>query len=116
MTNPSSSFYEEKARVVSVLANAKRLEIIDLLAEGEKTVTELADNLGLAQAGTSQHLAAMRKVGMLETKKRGNFVFYRLADPKIASACDVMSQAVVELLVRQQKKIEPVLAIAKKMK
>ncbi len=115
MANPNSSFYEEKARVVSVLANAKRLEIIDLLAEGEKTVTEIAETIGLAQAGTSQHLAAMRKVGILETKKRGNFVFYHLADPKIASACSVMSRAVLELLVRQQKKIKPVLAIARKM-
>lgn len=115
MKDPTDeSFYDIKAKIIAVLANPKRLEIIDLLAEREKTVSELAEALGLAQAATSQHLAVMRKAGVVEARKEGNFVYYRLADPKIADACGVMSRAVVDLLVNQQEKLRPVLAVARK--
>jgi len=112
MKPSDASFYEVKARMIAVMANPKRLQIVDLLSDGEKTVSELSDGLGLAQATTSQHLAVMRKAGVVETTRRGNFILYRLADPKIASACGVMSQAVLDLLVKQQKKLQPVLALA----
>lgn len=114
MESPSDSFYEMKARIIAVLANPKRLEIIDLLGDKEMTVTALAESLGLAQATTSQHLAVMRKAGLLETSRKGNFIHYKLVDQKISSACGVMSQAVVGLLVKQQKKIQPVLARARR--
>ncbi len=107
------SFYEVKARLIDVLANPKRLHLLDLLAERERTVSELADELEIAQAATSQHLAVMRKAGVVETRKDGNFVFYRLASPKIAEACAVMTQAVVGLLTTQEAKLRPVLALAR---
>src|SRR3989337_4170795 len=78
MDATDESFYEIKARIIAVLANPKRLEIIDLLNHGERTVSDLATSLGIAQAATSQHLAVMRKAGVVETRKDGNFVFYRL--------------------------------------
>ena len=108
------SFYEIKARIIAVLANPKRLEIIDLRGRQERTVSELASALDIAQAATSQHLAVMRKAGVVETRKDGNFVYYRLADPKIADACGVMSRAVVDLLVSQQERLRPVLAVARR--
>lgn len=107
------SFYEVKARLISVLANPKRLRILDLLADRERTVSELAEDLALPQATTSQHLSVMRKEGVVETRKEGNFVYYRLADPKIAHACAVMTQAVIGLLMAQQEKLRPVLAVAR---
>jgi len=113
MKGTDASFYEIKARTIGVLANPKRLEIIDLLASSERTVTDLAEALGLPQATTSQHLAVMRRAGVLETRKDGNHVYYRLADPKIAAACGVMSEAVVDLLVTQQERLLPVLRVAR---
>lgn len=107
------SFYEIKARLIAVLANPKRLQILDLLGERERTVSEMAEELGMAQTTASQHLAIMRKAGVVESRKEGNFVYYRLADPKIAEACAVMSRAVVDLLVTQQEKLRPVLAVAR---
>ena len=112
MTATDETLYEIKARVIAVLANPKRLEIIDLLAARERTVSDLAAALGLAQAATSQHLAVMRKAGVVETRKEGNHVHYRLADPRIAAACGVMSQAILGLLVNQQERLKPVLAVA----
>ncbi len=106
------SFYEIKAQVISVLANAKRLQIIEILGKSERTVSELAAELDIAQATTSQHLAVMRKTGVVETRKEGNFVYYRLADAKIAEACAVMSRAIVDLLMTQQERLKPVLAVA----
>jgi len=114
MEPSDESFYEIKARVISVLANAKRLQIVELLGASEHTVSDLAAELEIAQATTSQHLAVMRKSGVVETRKDGNFVYYRLADPKIAEACAVMSRAIVDLLVGQQEKLRPVLAGAQR--
>ncbi len=114
MEPSDESFYEIKARVISVLANAKRLQIVELLGKSERTVSELAAELEIAQATTSQHLAVMRKTGVVETRKEGNFVFYRLADPKISEACAVMSRAIVDLLVSQQEKLRPVLVGAQR--
>ncbi len=112
MEPSDESFYEIKAQVISVLANPKRLQIIEILGKSERTVSELAAELGIAQATTSQHLAVMRKTGVVETRKDGNFVYYRLADAKIAEACAVMSRAIVDLLMTQQARLKPVLASA----
>ncbi len=114
MEPPSESFYDIKARVIAVLANQKRLQIIEILGKSERTVTELSAELGIAQATTSQHLAVMRKTGVVEARKEGNFVYYRLADPKIAEACAVMSRAIVDLLMSQQERLRPVLAVAQR--
>ncbi len=114
MSAANEPFYEVKARIVSVLANPRRLEIVDLLCERERTVSELSGALGIAQATTSQHLAVMRKAGVVETRKDGNFVYYRLADPRIANACRAMSEAVLGLLESQQQRLRPLLAGAKR--
>lgn len=107
------SFYEIKARLIAVLANPRRLHLLDLLSDRERTVSDLAEELGMAQATTSQHLSIMRKAGVVETRKEGNFVFYRLADPRIAEACAVMTRAVVGILTSQEEKLRPVLAVAR---
>ena len=114
MEPSDESFYEIKARMISVLANPKRLQIVEILGKSERTVTELAGELGIAQATTSQHLAVMRKSGVVETRKEANFVYYRIADPKIAEACAVMSRAIVDLLISQQERLQPVLAGARR--
>jgi len=114
MEPPDESFYEIKAKVIAVLANPKRLQIIELLGKSERTVSDLSADLEIAQATTSQHLAVMRKSGVVETRKDGNFVYYRLADQKIAEACAVMSRAILDLLMTQQEKLRPLLAVAQR--
>ncbi len=114
MSDGREPFYEAKARIVSVLANPRRLEIVDLLCDRERTVSDLSASLRIAQATTSQHLAVMRKAGVVETRKEANFVYYRLADPRIANACRVMSEAVLGLLESEREKLRPILAVAKR--
>lgn len=116
MESVDESFYDIKARTIAVLANPKRLHIVDLLSVGERTVSELATALELPQATTSQHLAVLRKAGVVDTRKEGNFVFYRLADPKIAIACGVMSEAILGLLLAEQERLRPVLQVAQRQR
>ena len=78
--------YELHAEVCKTLANAKRIEIINLLRFGEKSVSWLLEKTGLLKANLSQHLSVMRQQGIVKARKEGLNVFYRIANPKIIRA------------------------------
>jgi len=90
--------YKLHASICRLLANPKRLEIIDALRNGELSVSELAEALEISQANLSQHLALMRQGGTVTTRREGLNVFYRLSNPKIIRACDLMRQVLLEYL------------------
>ena len=92
-----------QAELCKSLADPKRLRIIHELRSRERTVSELADILGLKQSNTSQHLAILRKIGVVLPRKEGNMVYYRLAHPKIASACDLVHEVIAEQLQNNQR-------------
>jgi len=71
------------ARIGKALSSPNRLEILELLAQGERTVDSLATEIGQSLANTSQHLQALRQAALVETRKEGLFVFYRLSDPAV---------------------------------
>ena len=75
--------YGQFARIGKALANPHRLEILELLAQSERTVESLGIELGLSLANASQHLQTLRQSGLVDSRKDGLFVFYRLADPAI---------------------------------
>jgi rhodanese-related sulfurtransferase len=79
--------YGEFARLGKALASPARLEFLDLLAQSERTVDSLATETGLSLANASQHLQALRHAGLVESRKHGLFVFYRLSDPSVANLC-----------------------------
>lgn len=86
------------ASILRTLASAHRLRIIHQLGIGPVEVNELARALGLSQAATSQHLAAMRAVGLVEAVRDGRAMRYELADPEILAACRLMRSALVRRL------------------
>ena len=90
--------YELHASICQTLANPKRLEIIDLLRDGEKSVTEIIEAMGISQANLSQHLTVMRQKGIVVPRREGVSVYYRLSNPKIIKACDLMRQVLLEHL------------------
>lgn len=90
--------YKLHAAICHTLANPKRLEIIDKLRAKELSVTELGKALEIGQANLSQHLAIMRQRGIVATRREGLNVFYRLSNPKIIQACDLMRQVLLEHL------------------
>jgi DNA-binding transcriptional ArsR family regulator/rhodanese-related sulfurtransferase len=75
------------ARIGKTLASPHRLEILELLAQGERAVESLAQELGLSLANTSQHLQALRQAALVESRKEGLYVYYRLADPAVSDLC-----------------------------
>jgi DNA-binding transcriptional ArsR family regulator len=81
---------EEAARMLAALANAKRLMALCHLVEGEKSVGELAQLVGLAPAALSQHLARMRDLRLVETRRDGQTIFYRLASAEVAAILETL--------------------------
>ncbi len=90
--------YKLHAGICHTLANPKRLEIIDKLRNQELSVTALAEALEISQANLSQHLSLMRQRGIVTTRREGLNVFYKLSNPKIIKACDLMRQVLLENL------------------
>lgn len=76
--------YGQFARIAKALASPRRLELLDLLAQGPRTVEELAREAGLTLANTSQHLQVLRGAKLVEADKKGLFVTCRLADEGVA--------------------------------
>jgi len=71
------------ARIAAAFASPKRIEIIDVLAQGERNVETLAAETGLSVANTSRHLQVLKSSSLVASRKEGLRVFYRLADPKV---------------------------------
>jgi rhodanese-related sulfurtransferase len=75
--------YAQFARIGKALASPQRLELLDLLAQGERTVEDLASEAALTVANASQHLHVLRDARLVESHKEGLYVYYRLADPAV---------------------------------
>lgn len=82
--------YDQFARIGKALSNPHRLELLDLLAQSERTVDSLASEVGLSLANASQHLQALRQASLVESRKQGLYVYYRLADPAVCDLCKVI--------------------------
>ena len=78
-----TAIYEQFARIGKAIANPSRLELLDLLCQGPRTVEALANEANLGLANTSQHLKALRAARLVEAEKAGLYVTYRLADEQV---------------------------------
>jgi rhodanese-related sulfurtransferase/DNA-binding transcriptional ArsR family regulator len=79
--------YGHFAQLGKALANPLRIEFLELLAQSERTVESLADETGVSLANASQHLQALRHAGLVDSRKEGLFVRYRLADHAVVELC-----------------------------
>ncbi|MDP1731860.1 MAG: metalloregulator ArsR/SmtB family transcription factor [Devosia sp.] len=75
--------YWQFARIGKAVASPHRLELLELLAQSERTVESLANEVGLSLANASQHLLALREAGLVKSRKQGLFVHYSLADDSV---------------------------------
>jgi len=82
--------YGQFARIGKALSSPHRLEILELLAQSERTVDSLATEIGLSLANASQHLQALRQAALVESRKDGLFVYYRLASPEVFDLSKVL--------------------------
>lgn len=81
--SPKLALFAEFATVAKSLAHAHRLELMEQLAQGERSVEVLADRTGLSIANASQHLQQLRRAGMVANRRDGKFLYYRLADDAV---------------------------------
>jgi ArsR family transcriptional regulator len=103
---PNKTLFELQSEVCKILSSPKRLEIISALKEGEKTVGELVDILGVPKANVSQHLAVMRLKGILNSRRDGVNIFYRIANPKVVQACALMREVLTEQMQEKSRLID----------
>ena len=104
---PSSTveqkIYRIHAELCKTLANPIRLEILNLLRGGERSVNELTVLTGRAQATVSQHLAVLRQRGVVLARKEGINVYYEIANPKMIQACDMIRGVLFEQIAEMEK-------------
>jgi rhodanese-related sulfurtransferase/DNA-binding transcriptional ArsR family regulator len=77
--------YGQLARIGKALSDPHRLELLELLAQSERSVESLADEIGLSLANASQHLQTLKQASLVETRKQGLYVYYRLADAAVVN-------------------------------
>ena len=93
---------EVKANLFRVLGHPARVRIFELLREGERSVGALQIELGLDSGGTSQHLAALRRIGLVESRREGTSVYYRVDDDRVFDLLAVGRAIITRQLAEQQ--------------
>lgn len=98
----SDPVYVVKAQLFRVLGHPVRIRILELLSEGERTVGDLQAELQIDSSGTSQHLAALRQQGVLESRRAGASVYYRIRDPRVSHLLATARQILTSALSDSQ--------------
>ena len=98
--------YEELAKITKALANSHRLEIIELLAQGEFSVEQIAIQTSLSVANASQHLQLLKTSQLVEINRQGNFIYYRLANTNVFKAWKALRELGVERISSIEKIIK----------
>ena len=81
--SPKLALFEQFAEVAKTLGSAHRLDLLEHVAQGERSVETLAQRTGLSIANASQHLQQLRRVGLVAARRDGKFIYYRLADSAV---------------------------------
>jgi rhodanese-related sulfurtransferase/DNA-binding transcriptional ArsR family regulator len=84
--------YDQFARIGKAISNPHRLELLELLAQGERSVDDLAREAALPIANASQHLQALRRAQLVEVRRDGPYAIYRLADDRVYRLCQVLRE------------------------
>jgi ArsR family transcriptional regulator len=95
--------FQMHAEVCKSMANPTRLKIMNLLREGEKSVEELKKRLNLPKANLSQHLSILRQRKIVSTRRAGLNIYYKIANPKMIKACDILREVLLEQLQEGEK-------------
>ena len=96
--------FRSLAKVAQALASGNRLQLLELMAQGERSVEALADLTGMSMANASQHLQALRQAGLVSPRKEGQRVYYRLAGDDVVRLYDVL-RTVAESHLAEMKQL-----------
>jgi DNA-binding transcriptional ArsR family regulator len=94
----SDPVYVVKAQLFRVLGHPLRIRILELLSDGDRTVGDLQAELEIDSSSTSQHLAALRQQGVLDSRQAGTNVYYRIRDPRISQLLTIAKEILTSAL------------------
>lgn len=97
------NIYGELARITKALANPHRLEVIELLAQGDYSVEQIASQTNLSVANASQHLQVLKTAQLVDVTRNGNFIYYRLANRNVYKAWKALRELGVERIAAIEK-------------
>jgi rhodanese-related sulfurtransferase/biotin operon repressor len=116
--SPKRDLFQQLARIGTALSSGTRLEFLELLAQGERSVEQLATLTGVSVANTSQHLQKLRQAGLVVGRKAGQYVYYRLAGDEVVRLFAALGQVgeayvaevdrIVRLYLASKDELEPV--------
>jgi ArsR family transcriptional regulator len=92
-----------QADICKIFSNDKRLEIINLLKDKEMSNSELMKKTGLPKVNISQHMNVLKSKGVVLARREGIQLYYRIANPKIIQACNLMREVMMEQFVEKEK-------------
>jgi rhodanese-related sulfurtransferase len=95
--------YSILATMIKAMGNPHRLEIIDLLGQGEKSVEEIAIDTGMSIANTSQHLQVLKAANLVEIRRGGNFIHYRLSHDEIYKSWQALRELGLERIAEMER-------------
>ena len=98
--------YRLKSELCKTFSDPKRLMIIDELRNGERSVGEMCQILGVPQAVVSRHLAILRDRGVVNARREGTNAYYSLSDPKIGEACEIVHEILLSQITKNRELAE----------
>lgn len=110
MPHRASPLYIAKADFFRTLGHPARVRILELLRDGERSVSALQAELGLDSGGTSQQLAALRRIGLVEGRRAGTSVFYRVTDDEVFRLLEQAQQILGRGVEAQRARLEELAA------
>ena len=102
----SKKIFELHADVCKALGHPLRIEVIDLLQNKELCFTDILEITGGLKSNLSQHLSVMTKKGILKTRRDGQCIYFSLSSKKVAQACRLMREVLIESLKKNQEILE----------
>ena len=106
MTTDEMEIFERQARICKAFAHPARLQILDKLGQGELGVSELQGALGITKTNMSQHVAILKSVGVLATRRKGKQVYCSLALPEVKQACQLIRKVLRAQIAASHRLIE----------
>ncbi len=98
--------FERQARICKAFAHPARLQILDLLGQGELGSSELQEALGVSKTNISQHLAILKSAGVLATRRNGKQVYCYLTIPEVKQACQLIRKVLEAHIAESHRLIE----------
>src|SRR5215469_851367 len=106
LTRVSTPLYQLKAEFFKTLGHPARIRVLELLSEREHAVAEMLPEVGVEAANLSQHLAVLRRAGLVATRREGSSVVYSLTSPEVAELLRVARQILTGVLSGQAELLE----------